>query len=90
MLGENTNPTPQEYLLGRMGVCMVVGYSVGASVMDLTLDKLELYLEAGLDLREFLEVDSEAPNGFKDVKYTIQVKGNGTKEQHEKNTSNCN
>lgn len=84
ILGENTNPTPQEYLLGGMGACMVVGYSVGASVMGITLDKLEIDLEAGLDLRGFLEVNPEAPVGFKDVKYTIRVKGNGTKEQYEK------
>ncbi|AZV59419.1 OsmC family protein [Peribacillus frigoritolerans] len=84
ILGENTNPTPQEYLLGGMGACMIVGYSVGASVMGITLDKLEIDLEAGLDLRGFLEVDPEAPIGFKDVNYTIRVKGNGTKEQYEK------
>ncbi|MGM0890551.1 MAG: OsmC family protein [Bacillota bacterium] len=63
---------------------MMVGYSVGASVMGITLDKLEIDLEAGLDLRGFLDVDPEAPIGFKEVKYTIRVKGNGTKEQYEK------
>ncbi|TQR17882.1 OsmC family protein [Psychrobacillus soli] len=84
LLGENTNPTPQEYLLGGMGACMIVGYSVGASVMGITLEKLEIDMEAGLNLRGFLEVDPEASIGFKDVKYTIRVKGNGTKEQFEK------
>ncbi|WP_342601922.1 OsmC family protein [Peribacillus sp. FSL E2-0159] len=84
ILGKNTHPTPQEYLLGGMGACMMIGYSVGASVMGITLDKLEIDLEAGLDLRGFLEVDPEAPIGFKEVKYTIRVKGNGTKEQYEK------
>lgn len=29
-------------------------------------------------------MDPEAPIGFKNVKYTIRVKGNGTKEQYEK------
>jgi uncharacterized OsmC-like protein len=84
LLGENTNPTPQEYLLGGMGACMMVGYSVGAAVMGITLEKLEIDMEAGLNLRGFLEVDPQAPIGFKDVKYTIRVKGNGTKEQFEK------
>lgn len=84
ILGANTNPTPQEYLLGGMGACMIVGYSVGASVMGITLDKLEIDLEAGLDLQGFLELDPKAPIGYKNVKYTIRVKGNGTKEQFEK------
>ncbi|NEU30901.1 OsmC family protein [bacterium LRH843] len=84
LLGKNTNPTPQEYLLGGMGACMMVGYTVGASMLGITLDKLEIDLEAGLDLRGFLEVNPESPIGFKDVKYTIRVKGDGTKEQFEK------
>lgn len=83
LLGENTNPTPQEYLLGGMGACMLVGYTVGASVLGITLEKLEIDLKAGLDLRGFLEVNPNAPIGFKDVKYTIRVKGDGTKEQFE-------
>ncbi|MEH7014117.1 OsmC family protein [Neobacillus niacini] len=83
LLGENTNPTPQEYLLGGMGGCILVGYSVGASVLGITLEKLEVDLEAGLDLRGFLEVNPDSPIGFKNVKYTIRVKGNGTKEQFE-------
>src|SRR5699024_11282364 len=32
LLGENSSPTPQEYLLGGMGACMMVGYTVGAAV----------------------------------------------------------
>jgi uncharacterized OsmC-like protein len=83
LLGENSHPTPQEYLLGGMGGCMIVGYTVGASLLGITLEKLEVDLQAGLDLRGFLEVDPNAPVGFKDVKYTIRVKGNGTKEQFE-------
>lgn len=83
LLGENSHPTPQEYLLGGMGACMLVGYSVGASVMNIELEKLEIHLEAGLDLRGFLEVNPTSPVGFKDVKYSIVVKGNGTKEQFE-------
>ncbi|MGJ9460686.1 OsmC family protein [Oceanobacillus sp. CF4.6] len=83
LLGEDSQPTPQEYLLGGMGSCMMVGYSVGASVMGIELEKLEIDIEAGLNLRGFLEVDPEAPIGFKNVKYTIRVKGDGTKEQFE-------
>ncbi|WP_077212419.1 OsmC family protein [Bacillus dakarensis] len=84
LLGENTNPTPQEYLLGGMGACMIVGYSVGASLLGINMEKLEINLQAGLDLRGFLEVEPTAPIAFKDVNYTIHVKGNGTKDQFEK------
>lgn len=83
LLGENTHPTPQEYLLGGMGSCMMVGFAVGASVLGITLEKLEIDLEAGLDLRGFLEINPDSPIGFKNVKYTIRVKGDGTKEQFE-------
>lgn len=84
LLGEDSTPTPQEYLLGGMGGCILVGYSVGASVLGITLEKLEIDIEAGLDLRGFLEVNPDSPIGFKNVKYTITVKGDGTKEQFER------
>lgn len=84
LLGQNTHPTPQEYLLGGMGACMLVGFSVGAAVEGIELEKLEIEITSGLDLRGFLEVDPDAPISLKDVKYTIKVKGNGTKDQFEK------
>lgn len=83
LLGKNDYPTPQEYLLGGMGACMMVGYSVGASMKGIELEKLEIELAAGLDLRGFLEVDPNSPIPFKEVKYTVHVKGNGTQEQFE-------
>jgi len=93
LLGENSSPTPQEYLLGGMGACMMVGYTVGAAVKGIELEKLEIDIKSGLDLRGFLEVDPDAPISLKDVKYVIRVKGDGTekdfKEIHDKviNTS---
>ncbi|SFE53462.1 OsmC family protein [Alteribacillus iranensis] len=88
LLGEDTQPTPQEYLLGGMGACMLVGYTVGAAVKGIKLEKLEIDIEGGLDLRGFLEVNPDSPIGMKDVKYKIRVKGDGTeedfKEIHEK------
>ena len=83
LLGENTNPTPQEYLLGGMGACMIVGYTVGAAMKGIKLEKLEIDIQSGLDLRGFLEVNPSSPIGLKEVKYTIRVKGNGTKEDFE-------
>src|SRR5699024_12504481 len=72
--------TPQEYLLGGMGACMMVGYTVGAAVKGIELEKLEIDIKSGLDLRGFLEVDTDAPIRLKDVKYVIRVKGDGTEK----------
>lgn len=80
LLGRDTQPTPQEYLLGGMGACMMVGYTVGAAMKGIELEKLEIDIEGGLDLRGFLEVNSGSPVGMTDVKYMIRVKGNGTEE----------
>ncbi|WP_240374413.1 OsmC family protein [Bacillus piscicola] len=80
LLGKDSQPTPQEYLLGGMGACMLVGYTVGAAVKGIKLEKLEIDIEGGLDLRGFLEVNPDSPIGMKDVKYKIRVKGDGSEE----------
>ncbi|WP_067726525.1 OsmC family protein [Oceanobacillus damuensis] len=80
LLGKDSKPTPQEYLLGGLGACMLVGYTVGASVKGIKLEKLEINIEGGLDLRGFLEVNPNSPIGMTDIKYNIVVKGNGSEK----------
>ncbi|MDR7079763.1 putative OsmC-like protein [Neobacillus niacini] len=80
LLGNDSKPTPQEYLLGGFGACMVVGYTVGAAVKGIKLEKLEIDIEGGLDLRGFLEVNPTSPIGMKEVKYIIRVKADGSEE----------
>ena len=81
LLGENTEPNPQELLMAAMNACITVGYVAGASVNGITLETLEIETHGELDLRGFLGIDDTVPPGYETIHYTVRIKGNGTDEQ---------
>lgn len=83
LLGENTAPNPQDLLLAALGACMTVGFVAGATGLGIELDLLEIRTECSLDLRGVFGLDPEVPAGARKVKYTVTVRGNGTREQFE-------
>jgi uncharacterized OsmC-like protein len=83
LLGTNQAPNPQEYLLSGMGACILVGFTVGASIMEVQLESLKVTVKGELNLAGFLGVDESAPIGFKTINYLIEVSGDGTAEQFE-------
>ena len=60
-----------------------VGYVAQCSVRGITLESLEIETEGDIDLRGFLGLDASVPAGYKDLKYTVRIKGDGTPEQFE-------
>lgn len=83
LLGNNSFPTPQDYLLGGMAGCMMVGFVVGASAKGIKLDSVKLQITGALNLRGFLNVDKSAPIGFDEIQFTFDVEGDGTQEQYD-------
>ena len=83
LLGSNSFPTPQDYLLGGMAGCMMVGFVVGASTKGIKLDSVKLEIKGALNLRGFLNVDATAPIGFDEIQFNFDVKGNGEQEQYD-------
>lgn len=83
LLGCNHAPNPQEYLLSGVGACIMVGFAVGASIMEIQLESLKVTLKGELNLAGFLNISPEAPIPFKEIQYTIEVAGDGTPEQFE-------
>ena len=81
LLGENTAPNPQEYLMTALNACVMVGYVAGAAIRGIRLESLELVTEGALDLRGFLGIDPTVKPGYDRVRYTVRIKGNGTAEQ---------
>ena len=81
LLGENTAPNPQEYLMTALNACVMVGYVAGAAIRGIRLESLELVTEGALDLRGFLGIDPTVRPGYDRVRYTVRIKGNGTAEQ---------
>jgi len=80
--GGNHGPSPQELLLGGVGACVMVGFTVGASVLGVQLESLRVEVRAEMDLSGFLGLSDQVPLRRIDVR--IEVKGDGTPEQFEK------
>lgn len=71
--GSNHAPNPQEYLLGGLAGCLMVGFMVGASVRGIQIERLAIEVHAGLDLAGFLGVREDAPVALDGVCYTMTV-----------------
>jgi uncharacterized OsmC-like protein len=83
LLGEDTSANPQEYLMGAMNACIVNTYVIAAAMKGIRLEKVEMDTEGELDLRGFLGIDKNVIPGYKELKYKVRLKGNGTREQYE-------
>jgi uncharacterized OsmC-like protein len=84
LLGSNEHPNPQEYLLAAMNACMMVGYTAVASVMGVTLTRLEVKTTGDIDLRGFLGIDESVAPGYEKLEQTVTIAGDGTPEQFAK------
>ena len=83
LLGEDTSANPQEYLMGAMNACILNTYVIAAAMKGIKLEKVEMETEGELDLRGFLGLDKNIIPGYKELKYKVRLKGNGTPEQYE-------
>lgn len=81
LLGENTAPNPQEYLMAALNACVMVGYVAGAAIRGIRLDSVEIVTEGKLDLRGFLGIDPAVKPGYDRIRYTVRIAGDGTPEQ---------
>lgn len=82
LLGRNTAPNPQELLMSGVNACMMVGYVAGCAMHGIELESVTIETEGELDLRGFLGIDASVPPGYRELNYTVRLKGNGTPEQY--------
>lgn len=83
LLGTNQAPNPQEYLLSGVGACLMVAFTVGASMKEIQLESLKVTVSGELDLAGFLEIDESAPIGFKNINYLFEVKSDAHTDELE-------
>lgn len=70
--GTDTAPNPVEQLLGALGNCLVVGYSVNARTAGIELSDLRIELEGDLDLTTFLSL-SEGHAGYDSIRVKVHL-----------------
>lgn len=83
LLGDDKNPNPQDYILGGMAGCMMVGFIAGASGKGIELKNVQLDIVGKLDLRGFLNLDPDVSVGFEKLQFNFKVKGSGTQAQYD-------
>jgi len=79
--GTDRFANPQEHLLAALNACMTVGYVAQCAVRGITLERLEIETDGEIDLRGFLGLDPAVPPGYETLRYTVRIKGSGTREQ---------
>jgi len=84
LCGTNQFANPQEYLLAAANACLLVGYATAAAVMGVRLTKLQVEVTGDIDLRGFLDVDRTIPPGYRSLRFTVRISGDGTRRQFEK------
>jgi uncharacterized OsmC-like protein len=82
--GANAYANPQEYLLAAMNACMIVGYTALCALQGIALEKLEITTEGDIDLRGFFGLDPTVAAGYRELRSTVVIKGDGTEEQFRK------
>lgn len=81
LLGNNNDPNPQEVLMAGVNACMTVGYVAGCAMHGIELESVTIETNGQLDLRGFLGLDASVPPGYRELHYTVRLKGNGTPAQ---------
>jgi uncharacterized OsmC-like protein len=79
--GSNAFANPQDHLIAALNACMMVGYVAQCAIRGITLTQLAIETEGEIDLRGFLGIDPNVANGYESLRYTVRIKGDGTKEQ---------
>jgi uncharacterized OsmC-like protein len=79
--GTDRFANPQEHLLAAFNACVTVGYVAQCAVRGITLERLEIETDGEIDLRGFLGLDPAVPPGYETLRYTVRIKGSGTREQ---------
>jgi uncharacterized OsmC-like protein len=71
--GRDSGPSPGEALLGALGGCVAMTYIVKAAGRAVTIDELEVTIEARVNLQGAFELDSVRA-GLSDVTVTVGVR----------------
>lgn len=73
MGGDNDAPNPGDMLCAALAACMDASIRIVAERLDVTLESLEVKVEADLDVRGTMQVDPEVPVGFQAMRCQVNL-----------------
>ena len=78
--GSDRFANPQEYLLGALNACMIVGFTALCALQGHAIETLEIATEGDIDLRGFFGLDDGVARGYEALTTTMTVKGSASPE----------
>ena len=81
LLGGGTAAGPGDFVLVALASCIATSVAYHAAARGISVESLESSLEGNIDLRGFLGLSEETPNGFQDIGVTLKIKSDASPEQ---------
>lgn len=83
LLGADHGANPVEYVLHALAACLTTSLVYHAAARGLEVEEVESRLEGDLDLRGFLGISDEVPNGYEHIRVSYRIKGVGEETAEE-------
>ncbi len=80
---EDRGATPVEIVLAGLASCLTAGVAAVAQARKVQLRSVSATLEAGMDIRGILGVDSDVRNGYDDIKVTFHIDADASQKDIE-------
>lgn len=84
LLGDDTAPNPSEAVLAALGSCVSVGIHANAVYREIRLSKVELELEADIDITSVWgtgDLAEDKKRGFSAVRVKVHLEGDASDEE---------
>ncbi len=79
--GAGVGPDPGVYARSALASCIAIGYLYWAALLDVTLDRVEVKVEADYDASGFYGIDEAKDPGFSAVRYYVDIASSAPEEK---------
>lgn len=79
--GNNAAPTPGMYGRGALAACLAIGYMMQAAVNNISIQSLEVEVQADYDDGVLFGTVTDKPAGYSEVRYIITIESNAPEEE---------
>lgn len=79
--GNGSAPTPGVYGRAALGSCLAMGYMMQAALMNITINSLEVEVQADFDDGVLLGIHKDVPPGYTEVRYTVTIESDAPEQE---------
>jgi uncharacterized OsmC-like protein len=79
--GDGIGPDPGVLVRGGLGACLAIGYEMWAKRFGITLDSIEVIVEADYDARGMYGVDDAVSPGWTGLRYSVNVESSAPSDR---------